>query len=522
VVGAIVLTQIFFLTSCKSHRNQTDILRMNIETEPESLDWSIATENWSIHVINNIMEGMARYDDDLKVMPALASSWDVSDDSLKYTFHLRKNVKWTDGAPLVARHFVDSWKRLLDPATAAEYAYFLYDIKGAEDFNSGKIKNFSDVGVKALDDYTLEVTLKNPVVYFPYLVTFVSTFPIRLDVIEKWGDNWTEPGHIVTLGAYKLESWRHEYSLTVVRNEGYYGKAPPIGKVEMFMVNEENTALDLYDTGFLDIIRVPMHAIPYYRSRPDYVEGPAFWMYYLGFNVSKPPFDNPLVRRAFAHAVDRDEVVKVLRGGRAPWSSWIPPRMAGENPDIGCRFDPGLARKLLEQAGYESGGKFPEVTLGFNTLLQHTIIASNVQEQWRANLGVNVRLDNMEWKVYLQKVRDDPPQIFRMGWVADYPDPDSFMKVFISSSGNNFTGWKSPVYDRLVYLASRERDAGKRQELYDKAQRLLLEEDCVIIPVFVSQINRLVSPRIKGFKVNPMDLIFLERLSFRDGGAEGR
>jgi oligopeptide transport system substrate-binding protein len=196
--------------------------------------------------------------------------------------------------------------------------------------------------------------------------------------------------------------------------------------------------------------------------------------------------------------------------------------MKAENPNVGCRFDSELARKLLKQAGYESSQKFPEVTFGFNTLLQHTMVASNIQAQWRTNLGINVRLDNMEWKVYLQKVRDDPPQIFRMGWVADYPDPDSFMKVFISSGGNNFTRWRNPKYDQLVTAASTERDDEKRRALYDLAQKILLEDDCVIIPVFVAQINRMVSPRIEGFKVNPMDSIFLERLSFRRGGELAR
>jgi len=506
-----------FVSSCKSRRARPNALRLNIGTEPPSLDWSLATDSASIQVLENIMEGLARFDDSLVARPALASEWKVSDDGLVYTFRIRDDVKWTDGVALTARHFVDGWRRLLDPTTAAEYAYFLYDVNGAEEYNSGKTTDFSTVGVRAIDDHTLEVKLKNPVVYFPSVVTFISTFPIRLDVIEKWGDGWTEPGRIVTLGPYKLESWKHEYRLTLARNDVYYGEAPQVDKVEMFMVGEPNTALDLYDAGALDIVSVPPHAIPYYNNRPDYRSQLYFAVFYLGFNVTKPPFDNPLVRRAFSHSIDREQVVKVLQGGYQPWAGWIPPGMTASNESVGCKFDPQLARKLLEQAGYKSQENFPEVTLGYNKNLSNRMVVSNVQEQWRVNLKIEVRLNNMEWKVYLRQLRDDTPQVFRLGWVADYPDPDNFMKMFISTSGNNHTHWGNPEFDRLVEVAAFERDPAKRKKLYDKAQHIMLVEDCAIVPLFASKLHRLVTPRVKGFKLNMKDLLFLDRISIEVG-----
>ena len=508
--------------SCEKRERDARVLRMNIETEPPSLDWSIATDNWSIHVINNIMNGLTRYDDDLVAQPALAERWDVSDDGMVYRFHLRKDVEWTDGVPLTARHFVDGWRRLLDPATAAEYAYFLYDVEGARNFNTGELKDFSKVGVKAIDDHTLEVRLNKPIVYFTDVVNFVSTFPIRIDVIDKYGDEWTEPGNIQTLGPYKLESWRHEYRMEIVRNRTYYGPAPSIERVEMYMVGEENTGLDLYDTGKLDLIRVPSHAVPYYRSKPGYREGPAYWMFYLGFNVSKPPFDNPDVRRAFAHSIDREQVVEVIKGGRRAWAGWIPPRMFASNSDAGCPFDVKKAKTFLERAGYKSASELPETTLGFNTNLVNTMVASNVQQQWRSNIGAKIKLDNMEWKVYLGRLKEEPPRIFRLGWIADYSDPDNFMRLFISDSGNNHTKWGNPRYDRLIELAAVERDSEKRRKLYDRAQEILLVEDCVILPLFVSQVTRLVSPRIDGYKVNAMDFIFLDRLSLNVVGGTDR
>lgn len=510
------------LISCRRNNSSPDVLRMNIETEPAALDWSIATEHWSIHVIMNIMSGLTRYDDDMTAQPALAERWDISDDGLTYTFYLRKGVRWTDAAPLTAQQFVDGWRRLLDPATGSEYAYFLYDVAGAQDYNEGKTPDFAQVRVRAVDALTLEVTLNKPIVYFPDVVSFVSTFPIRLDIIEKYGDAWTEPEHIQTLGAYKLESWQHEYRIVISRNEKYFGAPPKIGRVEMFMVNEENSSLDLYETGVLDIVRVPMLAAHFYQNRPDYKKGPAYWMNYVGFNVKKPPFDNPDVRRAFAHSLDRKQMTDMLRGGREPWMSWIPPRMKAANANIGCEFNVEKAREYLRRAGYKSPKDVPEVVHGYNTAQVNTMAAANIQEQWTKNLGVKVRLDNMEWKVYLDRIKDDTPALFRMGWMADFADPDNFMRLFISSSGNNHTQWGNPEYDRLVEDAARERDPQKRQRLYDRAQRILLVDDCVIVPTYVQQINDMVSPRVAGFKLNPMDLFFLERYSLTDAGGTSK
>jgi len=491
--------------------------RMNIGTEPPSLDWALATDSASIIVLENIMEGLTQFDNNMTPTPALAESWTISEDGKTYTFRIREGVRWSDGAPLTAQHFVDGWRRLLDPSTAAEYAYFLYDVENAESFNQGRIRDFSQVGVKAEDSRTIVVRLRKPLVYFPALTTFTATYPARLDVINRWGDNWTEPQHIVTLGPYRLKSWRHEYKISLEANPNYYAGPPPLKSVIMYMVEETNTALDLYESRALDYVSIPTYAIPFFKSRSDYRQLPFLSGYYYAFNTTRPPFDNPLARRAFSMAIDRSVLPKILNDSVVPASSWIPPGLLGHSPGIGMKFDPRQARQLLKEAGYNSPSSIPPITLAYNTNDTHKLVAENIKEQWKTNLGVDVHLDNMEWKVFLQLIKTNPPQIFRLGWNADYPDPDNFMAVFLSNSGNNHSRWANARYDRLVGLAAAEPNPEKRREYYYSAQRLLTEEDCVIAPLFFASLNRLVSPRVDKLDLNIMDILFLKRLMIKGG-----
>lgn len=506
------------LYGCLEHNNSRErVFKMNLGAEPPTLDWQLCTDSASIIVIENIMEGLTRFNDEMEPVPALADWWEVSKDGLTYTFKLKEGVLWSDGVALKAQHFVDGWRRLLEPLTAAEYAYFLYNVVNAERYNTGEIKDFSQVGVKAVDDKTLEVKLNQPLVFFPSLTAFVSTFPARLDLIERWGDLWTEPEHIVSLGPFKLKSWRHEYRIELVKNEKYHGDLPKVDKVVMYMVNEQNTALDLYETGVLDFVSVPAYAIPFFKNRPDYRTMPFLSGYYYGFNVTKTPFDKPQVRQAFSMAINRELLKRILNDSVFPTSSWIPPSLKGHNPDVGLKYNPAKAQELLRQAGYASPSAVPPITLAYNTNDTHKLIAENIKEQWKKNLGVDVRLDNMEWKVYLHKLKTDPPQIFRLGWNADYPDADNFMAMFMGSSGNNHTRWSNEEYDELVKRAVAERDANLRAKLYEEAQKILLERECVIAPLFFSTLTRLVSPRIVGLNFNVMDILYLEKIRVISG-----
>jgi oligopeptide transport system substrate-binding protein len=485
--------------------------RMNLGSEPPTLDWSLATDSVSITVIENIMEGLTRYDQNLQPQPAIAKTWEVSKDGKTYRFYLREDVHWTDGRPVTAEEFEFSWKRLLDPKTAAEYAYFLYDIVNAYEYNTGQLKDASQVGIKALNALTLEVHLKKPIIYFPSITTFMVTFPQRRDMIERYGDRWTDPAHLVTNGPYKLKEWKHEYKLVLEPNRNYFEGSPQVDRVLMFVVNELTTALTLYETGDLDIdIRLPPEAIPFYQHSPEYRRIPVLRGYYYGFNVEKAPFNDVKVRRAFSMAVDREQLPKVLNGGEIPTASWIPPGMFGYNPTIGLKFDPQGARRLLAEAGYAEGRNFPPVTVVYDTSPINNLIAENLQAQWQQNLNVRVNLDNQEWKVFLKRLKTDTPRIFRLGWGADYPDPDNFMVLFTTQSGNNNTHWGNPHYDDLIARAASEPDPTRRRQMYDEAQRILTEQDAAIMPLFVGVQNVLIKPYVKGLQLNAMEILSLK------------
>jgi oligopeptide transport system substrate-binding protein len=486
------------------------VLRLALASEPPTLDWTLASDGVSITVIENLMEGLTEYDDRLQPRPAAASRWDLSPDGRTYTFHLRDDVRWSDGRPVTAADYEYAWKRLLDPKTAAEYAYFLYDVVNARDYNTGRITDAGRIGVRALNATTLRVDLNRPVAYFPSLTTFTVTFPLRRDLLERYGARWTDPGRLVTNGPFTLAEWRHEYRVILRARPDYRQGKPAVDEVHFFVINDRSTALSLYETGDLDLTVLPPEAIPFYEQSPDVVRVPLLRGYYYGFNVTAPPFHDRRVRQAFARAIDKSEFPHILKGGELPANSWIPAGMFAANPDIGLTYDPAAARALLAEAGYPGGNGFPPVTATYDTSPVNTLIAENLQAQWKRSLGVTVALENQEWKVYLKRLQTLAPPLYRLGWGADYPDPDNFMALFTSQSGNNYTGWGNARYDDLIARAASMPDPDRRRQLYDEAQRMLTEEDVPIIPLFVVTLNYLVKPSVHGLQLNAMELLHLK------------
>ncbi|MBI2358637.1 MAG: peptide ABC transporter substrate-binding protein [Deltaproteobacteria bacterium] len=519
---ALAVLILLLLFSCRpsSDIGSEKVIRVNLGTEPPSLDWSVATDHVSCNVIGNLMVGLTEFNQDLKPAPVIARSWDIREGGKTIVFHLRDDVTWSDGKKVRAQDFEYSWKRLVHSKTASEYAYILFDIVNAEAFHRRKIDDHRLVGVTAKDDLTLEVRLRHPASYFLSITTFEVTYPQRQDIVERYGARWTEPQNIVTNGPFLLASWKHEDAIELRANSRFFLGKPAIERVDMYMINEKTTALALYEQGKLDFL--DNHSIPIFeKPRLAKLEGfrrvPQLRGYYYGFVTDRKPFDDARVRKAFALAIDRRVFPRILHGGEEPATSWIPPGMLAHNPETGLSYNPAEARKLLSAAGYPDGKGFPQVTLGYNTDEDHKIVAEAIQGMWKQNLGVLVRLDNQEWKVYLRKLQSDPPHIFRLGWGADFPDPDNFVRLFTSASGNNNTRWKNPRYDELVDLAAREWNTQKRIRLYNEAQRILCETDLPIIPLFTTAESTLLRPRFTGLEYNSMSRMVLRNVRPRNG-----
>jgi oligopeptide transport system substrate-binding protein len=503
-----VVLCVALLNACQSTpKSGESHFRVNLGTEPPSLDWSQATDHVSFNVISNLMVGLAEFDKDLKPAPVLAKSWDFLEGGRKIVFHLRDDAQWTDGKKVRAQDFEYSWKRLLNPKTASQYAYILFDIANAQEYAEGKLKDPSAVGVQAPDEQTLVVTLRHPASYFLAITTFEVTYPQRQDVIEKFDTRWTEPGNIVTNGPFRLVTWKHENEIELQANASFFRGKPAIEKVTMFMVNEKTTAVTMFEQGTLDFMddhSIPPMERPRLSKMPGYKLVPQLRGEYYAFAVDRKPFDNPKLRKAFAMAIDREVFPKILQGGETPAISWIPPGMLAHNPSVGLRFNPAEARRLLGEAGFPDGKGLPPIVLGYNTDEEKKLVAEAIQSMWQKHLGVVVKIENQEWKVFLNKLQNDPFPVFRAGWGADYPDPDNFMKLFTSNSGNNHGRWKNARYDQMLELAAREVDSKKRSQIYDDAQKLLTETDAAIAPLYWKAESTMLSPKFTGLEYTSM------------------
>ena len=514
---------LFFCTACFQKKTEfkfplDQTLRVSIGAEPPTLDWNKAIDVTSSLIIDNIMEGLTEYDFSTGkpvVIPALAKAWLVSKDQKHWTFILRKTVRWNDGELLTAEHFKDSWERLLNPKTASEYAYFLYDIKNAQAYNTGKIKNFSKVGVSVSSAGHLLVELEQGKSYFPFLLAHTSTYPIRKDKIQQFGKSWTHPSNIVTLGAYQLKKWKHDEYLLLKQNKAHwqssYGDSK-ISTVLIFIIAEGATVLNLFQQGRLDIANhLPSSQLAILRQKEEHKEHPILAIYYYGMNTHKKPFNDIRVRKAFNYAIDRKRIVHLLQAGHIPLKSWIPKGMLGHDPSLGFHFNPKKARKLLAAAGYPPK-PFPKVILSYNTNEDHKRVAESIQAQLKKHLNISIELSSQEWKTYLQFLQTKMQQLYRAGWQADYPDPHNFMNLMSSDSSNNWTNWKNAKYDRLIKQASVLSDKQKKIILYKNAQQILVEKDAPVIPIYSIQSHWLIHKRVAKFPLNVMNKMYFKKV----------
>jgi len=516
-VKLFCLALLLSLTACRNPRVGNTI-RYPIESDPPTLDTVLIRDHVSFEVVYNLQQGLVRLsnDEEMKILPALAESWEISPDLLTYRFFLRE-AKWSDGVPVRAQDFVFAWRRLLDPEGTSEYAYFLFDLQQAQEYNSGTQKDFSKVGVRAVDDRTIEIKLRRPAAYFLKIPSSVLTAPQREDIVRAHPTDFIYPPHLPSTGPYKLVKWRHDDKLVFERNPFYWGEPAKIERVELLVISEDSTALNLYDFGELDVaMRIPSLNLSAVQKKPDYRSVPVLRGYYYGFNVNTPPFNDRRVRQAFAMAIHREQLVSILKGGQLPSTSWVPKGMFGYEPDIGLKHNPEKARALLKEAGFGPSRPFPKVTVFYDSSELNKTVAERLEFEWKSTLNLpKTDVATQEWKVYLDTLLRNSPPLWRMGWGADYPDPHNFLEVFHSQSGNNNTGWKNPRFDDLLARAASTADVAARRELYRQAQKLLLEEEAVIVPLFQTTVEMAVKPYLRGFRVDS-----LENPRFAEGAIE--
>ncbi|MCL5099448.1 MAG: peptide ABC transporter substrate-binding protein [Candidatus Omnitrophica bacterium] len=515
VVGGLLL---FSCAGCGSRAEQRADLVIINGAEPESLDPAIVTGQPDIRVAGALFEGLVRNDPHTGApVPGLAERWEISDDGRLYTFYLRTNAQWSTGEPIMARDVVYSWRRVLSPETASDYAGQLFYIKNAEEFNRGEIKDPSRVGIKAIGPRTVRVELTGPVPFFLDLCTLPTLAVVPEWTIERYGDRWLMARPLPVSGPYELVSWRINDRIRLRKNRRYWDVAHTQNdRVDVLPVGSANTALNLYETGAADIVwdkeLAPSELLDVLLKRPDFHTFDYLGTYFIRINVTRKPFDDPRVRRALAMAIDKTRIVeKITRAGEKIATHLTPPGIPHYDPPNGLGYDPETARRLLAEAGYPGGKGFPTFQYMFNAAAggaakTHEKIAVELQQMWRQELGIHMELRQAEWKVFLAAQSALDYDLCRSSWVGDYNDPNTFLDLFMSWSGNNRTGWKDPDYDRLLREANSRADPAARATLLQAAEALLVRDAVPVLPLFFYRgISYYDSTKIQGIYPNILD-----------------
>jgi dipeptide transport system substrate-binding protein len=461
------------------------VLYLNNGTEPTSLDPSIGFDAVSWDPLNNLMEGLTRLDADHRAAEGVAEKWDISEDGLTYTFHLRENAKWSNGDPVVAKDFEFAWKYMLDPETASAAAFLGYFIKGAEAYNSGD-GSADDVMVTAKDEKTLEVVLEQPTGFFLDVLTNPAFFPINHKVAEENPDWHAEADTFVGNGPFKLESWKHDEEMVFVKNENYWDASTvKLDKVHFAMVNDSNTQYQMFQSGELDTASIPPELSDELINGDNVFIGPYGGLEFYRFNITMEPFQNKKIRQAFSYAVNREDIAKyVVKNGVEPAYGFVSPGYTSPtgsdfrdaNGDL-VSFDPDKAKQLLEEGMKEEGyDELPPITLSYNTSDTNKAVAEALQNMFMDNLGVEVTLENQEWNVFSEAQKALELQFSRSSFINDYNDPVNFLESFITDSYMNRTGFSSKEYDELIAKGKSETDEEKRWGALYEAEKLLAEE----------------------------------------------
>ncbi|MGF1689981.1 peptide ABC transporter substrate-binding protein [Photobacterium kagoshimensis] len=484
-----------------------EIVRGNGDEVP-TLDPTFSSDTASSRVIQDMFEGLVSEGMNGDVIPALAESWEVDDTGTVYTYHLRKDALWSNGQPITAEDFEYSLKRAINPATAAPYAWYLTmaRFKNAEAINKGE-KPIDELGVEAVDARTLKITLDQPVPYFTKMMVHPSTYPVYKEAVEKYGDSWTKPEHIVTSSAYKLSKWVLNERIILERNERYWNNDKTvINQVTYLPIQDLTAEYNRFRTGEIDITSsFPLEQYKAIKQeRPnELLTMPSLGTYYYLFNMDKAPFDDARVRKALAYSIDRNVVTNIILGqGQLPAYGVTPPSVSGfEAPklawgEISQKERNKKAKELLTEAGYGPNNPL-EFELVYNTSESHKKLALVVSSMWKKNLGVNVELANQEWKTFLEKLSAKNFELARYAWVGDYNEASTFLSYF-ESQGMNYSGWSNIDYDTAMSSAIKAKDDGKRNQFYQKAEQVFAEE-MPAIPLYFYTRSVLKQTKVGGY-----------------------
>jgi oligopeptide transport system substrate-binding protein len=519
-----IFALVFIAGGCSPSSSQPaaaeQVIRYNIGAEPATLDPALSTGMTEQTVANALLEGLVRLDKDGLPSPGVAESWETSPDCRTYTFNLRE-CYWSNGELLTADDFVYSWLRLLSPETASPYAYQLFYLVNGQEYNSGEVKDPASVGVRAEGKDRLVVTLKDPVPYFLSLTAFPALFPVPESAVSEDPDGWTlTPAGFTGNGPFKLASWEHNKQIVLEKNDRYWDRENvKLEKLVITLVADSNTELAMFENGQIDIAETPP-----YREMERLAESgelkvsPDLSNEYYMFNTKVKPFDQVLVRRALSLAIDRESLVTNLtKSGERAAYAFVPPGVEGPAPgqdfrSLGERltggFNPGEARKLLAEAGFPEGRGFPVIQLLLDDNQNHKAVAEAITGMWQEHLGIQSKIIEQEYRVYLSTMFAKDYQVARVGWIADYNDPMTFLDMWVTGNDNNLADWENAEYDRLIGAAAGEVDRAVRNGLMFEAERILMDQ-LPVVPVYYYTNPYLERDTVKGV-IHPSFAIFAE------------
>ncbi|WP_295162899.1 peptide ABC transporter substrate-binding protein [uncultured Brachyspira sp.] len=516
----IILSVIVLITaSCSETSSKNNsLITVNLGPEPKTMDPTLNSINVVSSYILHAFEGLTKIDSNNNVQSGMAESWDISEDGKVYTFHLRTNALWSDGKPVTADDFEYSWKRAVDPNTAAEYSYMMEIVKNAEEINAGII-SYTNLSAKSIDDYTFQVELVNPTAYFLEFIASTGVFvPVRKDIIEQYGDSWTlSPETYICNGPYKMKERIIDEKIVFDINTNYYAKDEQIAdEINFVLMSDPNTAIAGIRGGNIHFsaLEPPSAEIETLKNDGYIAANNAIGTYYIELNITNKAFEDKRVRQALSLAIDRNYIVKnVTKGGQVPAGAFVPTEVRGlrttfrnENKEYidvdNYEANVQKAKKLMADAGYPNGNNYPVIELKVSPGI-YVLVGEAIQQMWKENLNVSVYLVQEEFPITLQFLIEKDYQMARMGWTGDYNDPMTMLDVMISYGGINHTGFASKEYDNNLLIAKRSADNAVRMSAMAEAENILMD-NMPIIPLYYRADSFIKNPKLNGVVLNPL------------------